>query len=562
MVIVQLFRKLIMTRWKQNFLILLILAITFTLIGPVAAQPVDNSARIQPYLLDIATTAPDQIISVIVQRNPGSSELEKRVVQLGGKITQDLAIIDSFVAEMPAGSAYKIAKDPGVRWVSLDSPLVASRCKDCVDTSSLVNTYVQSVRADQVWNQKPLLQGQGIGVAVIDSGINYSPDFYTRKGLNRVVAAVSFQEGYNQSTFDAYGHGTHIAGIVGGNGDSSGGKYIGVAPLVNLINVKVCDDLQNGLCTSQSIVNGLQWALEHKDQYNIRVVNISLNSTIPESYNTSPINAAVELLWFNGIVVVVSAGNHGVSNLFAPANDPYVIVVGAVDEQDSVELSDDEVAGFSASGITVDGFAKPDLVAPGKNIVSLMGLVLPVEHPENIVDHGYFMMTGTSVASPIVAGGAALLLQDEPNLTPDQVKYRLMATANKDWPEYSAEKAGAGYLDVYAAVHGNTTESANQDFIPHQLLARMAVIAFWANQNGGDEIDWENVDWEAVNWDNVNWDSVNWSSVNWSSVNWSSVNWSSVNWSSVNWSSVNWSSVNWSSANWSNVNWNSDAWIK
>ena len=190
------------------------------------------------------------------------------------------------------------------------------------------------------------------------------------------------------------------------------------------------------------------------------------------------------------------------------------------------------------------------------------GMGLSANHPENIVDGNYFMMSGTSVAAPIVSGAAALLLEDEPNLTPDQVKYRLMATANRDWPNYNPEEAGAGYLDIEAAIHGNTTESANQDIVPHQLLAKMAMLAFWASQNGGENINWENIDWASVNWSSVNWSSVNWSSVNWSSVNWSSVNWSSVNWSSVNWSSVNWSSVNWSSVNWSSVNWNSDAWVK
>ena len=552
-----------MIQLKRHFFILLILAITFSFVGPVAASPGNDIARIQPYLLEISQTAPDQIVKVIVQRNPGSFELEKRVQQLGGKVTQDLDIINSFAAEMTASAANQIAMDAGVRWVSLDAPLVASNCIDCVNDSSLVNTYVQSVRANQVWDEATPLQGQGIGVAVIDSGVNYSADLYTRMGQNRVVASVSFQDGYNQSTFDGYGHGTHIAGVVGGDGDQSRGQYIGIAPLSNIINVKVCDDLQSGLCTSQSIVNGLQWVLEHKDQYNIRVVNISLNSSIPESYNTSPINAAVELLWFNGVVVVVSAGNQGETNLFAPANDPFAIVVGAVDEKNTSDISNDKVAGFSAYGNTIDGFAKPDLVAPGKNIVSLIGnygMGMSLEHPENIVGNGYFTMSGTSVAAPIVSGAVALLLQDEPNLTPDQVKYRLMATANKNWDEYSAEKAGAGILDVQAAVHGNTTERANQGVIPHQLLAKMALIALWANQNGDQNINWGNVNWSSVNWSSVNWSSVNWSSVNWSSVNWSSVNWSSVNWSSVNWSSVNWSSVNWSSVNWSSVNWSSVNW--
>jgi serine protease AprX len=168
-------------------------------------------------------------------------------------------------------------------------------------------------------------------------------------------------------------------------------------------------------------------------------------------------------------------------------------------------------------------------------------------------------MSGTSMASAVMAGAVALLLQDEPDLTPNQVKHRLMATtAPFDGPEPGS--TGAGYLDIYAAVHGTTTESANVGIVPHQLLAKMALIAFWASENGGDSIDWDSVNWDSVNWDSVNWDSVNWDSVNWDSVNWDSVNWDSVNWDSVNWDSVNWDSVNWDSVNWDSVNWDSVNW--
>jgi hypothetical protein len=116
------------------------------------------------------------------------------------------------------------------------------------------------------------------------------------------------------------------------------------------------------------------------------------------------------------------------------------------------------------------------------------------------------------------------------------------------------------YLDVVAAVNGTSTAEANQGLTPHRLLAKMALLAYWANQNGEENIDWETVDWNAVNWDAVNWDSVNWDSVNWDSVNWDNVNWDSVNWNSVNWNSVNWNSVNWNSVNWNSVNWNSVNW--
>ena len=180
-------------------------------------------------------------------------------------------------------------------------------------------------------------------MAVVDSGrVNPNGDLYTSTGVNRQVADVRFNSDYNQSTSDGYGHGTHVASIIGGDGSESGGKYIGVAPMVNIINVKVSND--DGSAMIKDVVAGLQWVLQHKDAYNIRVVNLSLNSSVAESYQTSPLDAAVEILWFNKIVVVASAGNQGSGAIFPPANDPFIITVGATDDKGTNSLSDDIVS--------------------------------------------------------------------------------------------------------------------------------------------------------------------------------------------------------------------------
>ena len=219
-----------------------------------------------------------------------------------------------------------------------------------MDTTNLANAYIRAIQADQVWNNSPYLQGQGIGVAVVDSGINPNGDLYTPMGVNRQVADVRFNTDYNQNTSDGYGHGTHVASIVGGDGSDSGGKYIGVAPMVNLINVKVSND--DGSARIKDVVAGLQWVLENKAKYNIRVVNLSLNSSVAESYHTSPLDAAVEILWFNRIVVVASAGNQGSGAIYPPANDPFIITVGATDDKGTSSLADDAIASFSAYGTT------------------------------------------------------------------------------------------------------------------------------------------------------------------------------------------------------------------
>jgi serine protease AprX len=317
----------------------------------------------------------------------------------------------------------------------------------------------------------------------------------------------------------------------------------------------------------------LQWIYQNKTKYNIKVVNLSLNSSVAQSYHTSPMDAACEILWFNGIVVVVSAGNNGTATLYPPANDPFVITVGATDDKGTLALSDDDVAPFSAYGTTAEGFAKPDLVAPGKNIIAPLPendqLTIGKNHPANRVDSKYFRMSGTSMSAPMVSGAVALLLQDEPNLNPDQVKYRLTATANKNWLGYNATTAGAGYLDIYAAVNATTTARANTGVQPNRLLAKMAILAAYATYHGvptdwstvdWNSVDWNSVDWNSVDWNSVDWNSVDWNSVDWNSVDWNSVDWNSVDWNSVDWNSVDWNSVDWNSVDWNSVDWNSDYW--
>jgi serine protease AprX len=196
--------------------------------------------------------------------------------------------------------------------------------------------------------------------------------------------------------------------------------------------------------------------------------------------------------------------------------------VGATDDKGTSSLTDDVIASFSAYGTTSDGVKKPDLVAPGKNITARLvnsNMGLAAAHPTNVVSGGYFRMSGTSMAAPVVSGAAALLLQDEPTLTPDQVKYRLKATANTKWAGYNATKAGAGILDAYAAVKGTTTAKSNTGISVSRLLTTGPKSVL------GPSVSWGSVSWDSVSWDSVSWDSVSWDSVSWDSVSWDSDYW-------------------------------------
>ncbi len=360
------------------------------------------------------------------------------------------------------------------------------------------------------------LSGKGVTVAVVDSGIaDKHPDFMAGN-QSRVIANTFF--GNQGSAKDLYGHGTHVAGIIGGNGTASSGNFRGMAPEVNLINLKVSD--KDGMTYESSVLESLQWVYNNKELYHIRVVNISMNSTVAQSYHTSPLDAAVEVLWFNGVVVVVSAGNNGTGEgsvtIYPPANDPFVITVGATEDKGTPSLEDDFLAVFSAYGTTSDGFAKPELVAPGRNLIAPLSdkaATAYTAHPLHRVGDSYIRMSGTSMSAPVVSGAVALLLQDEPSLNPDQVKYRLMATACQAW-NYDPLKAGAGYLDVYSAVYSTTSESANIGIAVSQMLSTAA-----------DPIRSGSVGWNSVGWNSVGWNSVGWNSVGWNSVGWNSSTW-------------------------------------
>ena len=213
------------------------------------------------------------------------------------------------------------------------TPLSVASSSDTgpTDASVLANVYPKVIRATDAWNTAPYYQGSGVTVAVVDSG-NFKDN-----GLGtRLVGEVNFNSADHIAT-DKYGHGSHVTGIIADDGSLSGGQYKGVAPKVNILGLRVSDDM--GMSYESDVVAALQWIYENKATYNIRVVNLSLNSSVYQSYNTSPLAAACEILWFNSVVVVVSPGNNGTATLFPPANDPFVITVGAADDKGTLDRS-------------------------------------------------------------------------------------------------------------------------------------------------------------------------------------------------------------------------------
>jgi len=366
--------------------------------------------------------------------------------------------------------------DGRTRWMSVRLPahrvaaLADSGRVDYVGIDEPVSTTMDVAReaANQPVAPAPesAFRGAGVTIAVVDSGVALHPDIQTLSAVVDVVAHFNAQAAPPAESIDPNGHGTHVAGIMVGNGSLSGGRTTGIAPEAGLVSVRVLDAVGRGL--TSDVLAGLQWIQNHKDEYGIRVVNLSLGHPVFEPVADDPLVAAVDALWDAGVVVVCSAGNRGRAGhvtITSPCNSPKVITVGATNDSRTGSIFDDKIATYSSRGPTAfDLIAKPDLVAPGNRIVSLRSAgsradsSLPdrrvAADPQNPEATDYFEMSGTSMASPIVAATAALMIQQDPALNPGTVKARLMMSARK--PAFGDPLVtGAGYLDIHAALQAS-----------------------------------------------------------------------------------------------------------
>jgi serine protease AprX len=469
--------------FRRNLIFLLLV-----LIGVPSALLADNT-KISPDLQNSSSTSK---VQVVVQYAPGTQLncggllglvgcLLTDVTRLGGTILGQLPLVNGLVATLDHNGILSLSNQSNVVYISKDRTL-----------SPFFDNAGPAVNAPAAW--KSNFTGAGIGVALIDSGVNTHPDLFTGLlPLSRVVYNQNFVQG-SSTTGDAYGHGTHIAGLIAGDGLSSTGPlfsqtFTGIAPNAKIVNLRVLD--ANGSATDSQVIAAINQAISLKSKYNIRVINLSLGRGVFESYKLDPLCQAVEKAWKNGIVVVVAAGNYGrylptdgYATVTSPGNDPYVITVGSMKPMGTPGRNDDLIASYSSKGPTfLDHVVKPDVVAPGNMLVSteIGNTTLYNTEPDNRVPYStyiyggnsnssnlYFTLSGTSMATGVVSGAVADLLQAHPSMTPDQVKARLMKTASKTFPtsssvydpasgtsytsQYDIFTVGAGYVDLSAAL--------------------------------------------------------------------------------------------------------------
>ena len=508
--------------------ILAVLAVTAIPLAGASHNPPTGATYVDPWLLAKANTDPNELVNVLITSDDSLDTAKHAFDQAKSanneQMKRELRLTGSVAVTLKARKILQLQRTPGLT-ITTDSRVKL----DILPTSTQVWPTAEALRP--FYNDTETYRAATPTIAIVDSGIDQRrADF---DGGARVIADQVITTLTPNSPGDGRGHGTFVAGIAAGSATG----YAGAAPQAKLVSLDVMDD--NGMARTSDVIAAAQWIYSHRAERNIKVANFSLHSTLPSNFTNDPLDRAVEKLWFAGVTVVAAAGNYGNANgpsgvMFAPGNDPFVITVGAVDLDGSVRPRNHDVPSWSAYGYTYDGFRKPEIAAAGRYMVGPVPptATLPLLKPDNVTAPGYMMLSGTSFASPVVAGAAAQLLARHPNWTPDQIKGALMQSA-RYIPDAPPGSAGVGEVNAYRASILNRPPNPNAALDTYLM----------ADPAGGNTPVFNSVSWSDAARSNRAWDAASWSDASWSDASWSDVTWSDVSWSDVTWSDVTWSDV-------------------
>jgi serine protease AprX len=472
-------------------------------------------------------------VSVIIQSSGGVAGATNAVNNLGlgnglGNL-KNLSLVGGVAVTIPANKLDKLAQTSGLV-VTPDAPLRP----DAFTYSTQLWPYESGNAVN--WFSDGFYSSSMPTIAIVDSGVQQRADFGTR-----LRASVNLSSDPNNQTLDDLrGHGTFVAGIAAG---ASAG-YAGAAPSANLVSIKVMG--ADGSGSTSDIINACQWILDHKAQYNIKVANFSLHSSIVAPFFYDPLDQAVEKLWFGGVTVVAAAGNYGTASgpsgvKYSPGNDPFVITVGATDLNGTLTTSDDTVAPWSAWGYTMDGFRKPEVSAPGRYMVGPVPATstLAIERPDHVVAPGYMQLSGTSFSAPVISGTVAQMLARHPNWTPDQVKGALMLTAR---PLAGTRAGGVGEVTSSLAAMARSTPNPNAG-LDKFVAGTLTGPAF-------DSASWLSVVQANASWDTASWDTASWLDASWDTASWEDASWDTASWEDASWLDASWEDASWLDASW------------
>jgi serine protease AprX len=516
---------------------------------------------------------------VVRELSPASPLAERLVRRLGGNVTRKLPIVDGFAAEVPKGALAQLERSPLVSALWRDGRLRMTDLDDDVSGYSSLPPNTAWSAAIGLPSVQRRYDGDDVAVAVLDTGVSAAADLE-----DTVELRVEFTPG--NDGIDRFGHGTHMAGIIAGDGTASRGMWRGVAPDAELISIKVAGP--DGATDVSVVLAALQWVVTNKNRLGIRVLNLALGTDATSSYLVDPLNYAVERAWRAGILVVAAAGNRGPDGgtIAKPGDDPFALTVGAADVRDTADRRDDVVAPFSSVGPTVDGVAKPDLVAPGISIVSVRapGSWADLDRPEARVGSAYFKGTGTSQAAAVVSGIAALLFEADSSLTPDEAKAALMGSSSG---LHGQPGAGSGLVDAARAVEAVLSNQYGSARINAPYAPATGVGGIEASRGSyhvytdldGDgapepvtgEIDvlggaWNSGTWSAAPWLAQQWRTTAWyrlagvfeelEPARWTGPTWRGMVLEADAWSARHWSGAGWVARHWSARHWSTGVWN------
>jgi serine protease AprX len=502
--------------------------------------------------------------AVVVQAKAGRVAAAAAAVRAaGGTVDKALPIVNGFAASVPASALAALRANAAVHAVTDNSKVsFASVNYD----SNVASNFAKTTGATTAWAAGKL--GDGVGVAVIDTGVSDMNDF-----SGRLVHGPDLSGEF--SVVDNFGHGTVMAGLIGGSGADSetnaGGAYVGVAPHAKIVSVKAAG--RNGATDVSTMLQAMHWVAAYKSQYNIRVLNLSWGTMSTADPASDPLNYAVERLWKLGIVVVVSAGNAGPNNgtITKPGDDPIVLTVGAYDDKGNTNAADDAIPSWSSRGPTAQGVSKPDVVAPGRTLIATrsFGSAAEVENPSALVSPSYIKGSGTSEAAAVTSGVVALLLQAHPEWTPDKVKKALRSTATP-LDGIPSRQQGQGRVNLAAATAATPGNGATQVISANGLgsleSSRGPVHVYSDCLADGTmdliqgEIDVFCNAWNGNAWTNSVWDGNAWTGATWPDQNWTGSQWGGSQWGGGTWSGSQWGGSQWGGSQWGGSQWGGSQW--
>ena len=519
---------------------LLLLAVALIAAGAPTTLAHGNSWSAQGNTWSVTGAVADvgERARVVVQGMPGAADaVADAVRRVGGTVGATLSIVDGVVADLPASQVDILRHDDAVRAVTPNSGITFESFTYGDDTTG--SAFVGSTGAGSAWAGGN--KGAGVGVAVIDTGTSPMPDF-----SGRLVHGPDLSgEG---SIIDTYGHGTVMSGLVGGSGadSASTGAYTGVAPKAHVVSVKVAG--RNGVTDVSTVLQAMHWVSAYKDQYNIRVLNLSWGTASTQDPSVDPLNYAVQRLWRQGIVVVVAAGNSGPDSgtIRKPADDPVVLTVGAYDDKGNTNPTDDQLPKWTSRGPTPAGVAKPDVVAPGRTVVAQRSYGSSVEsdNAKALVSPSYIKGSGSSQAAAVTSGLAALLVAARPELTPDQVKSLLTRTASPLANE-SPTGQGAGRISLAAAL------TADPGPAQWQATPATGLGSLEASRGGRNiETDCGNDGTIDVIRGEITAQCQAWNGGTWTGGTWTGGTWTGGTWTGGTWTGGTWTGGTWTGGTW------------